>query len=98
MHFLLAVGLAFVVVGAVLLIAALPLGSRKPRARRRFVFAGASAAALSMLIFLALAFAEPAICTGFGGRYNGDNGCHDEWGGNGNNDESYNDDDPWPWT
>ena len=89
MHLLLAVGLGFVVTGAVLLIVGWTLGSRKPRSRRGFVFAGASVAALSMLIFLALAFAEPAIRTRLGGSVN-DDGCQDEWGGNGNNDASYN--------
>jgi hypothetical protein len=97
MHLLLAVGLAAVVIGAVLLVVAWTLGSRKPRARRRFAIGGASAVVLSISIFLALALAETSVCTTLGGRHN-DDGCQDEWGGNGDNDESNNDDDPWPWT
>ena len=97
MHFLLAVGLAFLAVGALLLVVAWTLASRRPWVRRGFVFAGATAGALSMLILLALQFAEPAIRVRLGGRVN-DDGCLDEWGGNGDNDPSNNLSDPWPWT
>jgi len=50
-----------------------------------------------MLIVLALALAEPAVCSVLGGRHVS-NGCTGEWGGNGDNDPDNNGDDPWPWT
>ncbi len=97
MHLLLAIALLCVPLGAVLLIVALAVGRRRPRARRRFLVAGASAAGLSVVIVSALARAEPTVCTMHGGDYNS-GGCQDEVGGNGDNDPSNHSKDPWPWT